>query len=81
MPDPGDSMADTVIGANADLRDDKDFWLWQGVDERVAFKAFRLRFGREPGRWWGHADNKTVPEGHLMFEVDSHDRIDTEEAR
>ena len=66
-------MADTVIRGNADLRDreGKDFWLWQGTDIEQASRIFRLRFGREPGRWWTHADKKTVPEGHLMFDAES----------
>ena len=44
-------------------------WLWQGTDVEQASRIFRLRFGREPGGWRSHAEDKTVPEGHLMFDL------------
>jgi len=44
-------------------------WMWQGTDVEQASRIFRLRFGREPGRWRTHAEDKTVPEGHLMFDL------------
>ena len=64
---PGDTMAGAVEAIRASRR----FWLWQGTDVEQASRIFRLRFGREPGRYWMHEEDKSIPAGHIAFSLDA----------